>query len=105
MTINMLQVGIADNFEKRISEIAGNVSENLAIVVRETKGGVLFRHGDSYIHNSEGGKAINTLCIEAYQGNNTNRVFVVWRKPRNEKPIVVEHRGRDLFLENGNILN
>jgi len=85
-------------FKERILDITGSVPENLAIVVKESKGGVLFRHGDSYIHNSKGGKTINTMCIEAYQGNNTNRVFVVWRKPGNKEPAVIEYEGKDLFV-------
>ncbi|KKP81635.1 MAG: hypothetical protein UR83_C0070G0001, partial [Candidatus Moranbacteria bacterium GW2011_GWF2_35_54] len=68
-------------FKERILDIAGSVPENLAIVVKESKGGVLFLQGDSCLNESNGSKIINTLCIEAYQGNNTNRVFVVWRKP------------------------
>ncbi|KKP69072.1 MAG: hypothetical protein UR66_C0002G0129 [Candidatus Moranbacteria bacterium GW2011_GWE1_35_17] len=85
-------------FKERILDIAGSVPENLAIVVKESKGGVLFLQGDSCLNESNGSKIINTLCIEAYQGNNTNRVFVVWRKPGNKEPAVIEYEGKDLFV-------
>lgn len=107
MTVNIIRENNSvreaeGELREKILNLTGEVPSGYGVVVKETKGGALFKNGEHCslcVRESNGGLVINLRCVGAYAGNNTHRVFVVWRDSRSREPIVAEYTGKDLFDE------
>ncbi|EKE10996.1 MAG: hypothetical protein ACD_15C00161G0002 [uncultured bacterium] len=89
--------GISGALREKILGSAGEIPSRHVVVVKQTKGSKLERQHVP-LDSSCGAAKINSMCVEAYEGNNTSAVFVVWRKSEEGDITVEEHRGKDLFL-------
>lgn len=107
MTVNIIRENNSvreaeGELREKILNLTGEVPSGYGVVVKETKGGALLKNGEYCslcARESNGGLVINLRCVGAYAGNNTHRVFVVWRDLESCKLNVAEYAGKDLFPE------